>query len=82
MLKAGDARGRYMIKVRPEAPSGRLLGETELPVSFAGTPDAGANLLVSFSMQAEVEGLYWISVLLDDELLTRRPDATTRLPSR
>jgi hypothetical protein len=36
VMKPGEARGRYMIAVRPEAPSGQRLPEAELPVSFAG----------------------------------------------
>jgi hypothetical protein len=73
MLKAGEARGRFMVKIRPEAPGGVRLAETELPVSFPGAPDAGANLIVNFGLVAAHEGLYWIDILLDDQLLTRSP---------
>jgi hypothetical protein len=73
IMKPGEARGRFTVKVRPEAPSGQRLPDVELPVSFAGAPDAGANLLFGVNMIAGEEGVYWFDVLLDDELLTRTP---------
>lgn len=73
VLKPGGARGRYTVKVRPEAPSGQRLPEVEAPVSFSGAPDAGANLLFNVNMIATEEGLYWFDVLLDEQLLTRTP---------
>ncbi len=73
VLKPGEARGRFMIAVRPEAPSGQRLPEAELPVSFGGAPDAGANLLFGINMIATEEGVYWFDILLDGQLLTRTP---------
>jgi hypothetical protein len=73
MLKPGEARGRYTVKVRPEMPSGQRLPDTELPVSFAGAPDAGVNLIFKINLMASEEGLYWFDVLLDEHLLTRTP---------
>jgi hypothetical protein len=82
VLKPGEARGRYRLGVRPEAPSGQRLPDAELPVSFAGAPDAGANLLLGINMIAEEEGLYWFDVLLDDQLLTRTPLRIEYSPQR
>jgi hypothetical protein len=73
VMKPGEARGRYMITVRPEAPSGQQLSEVELPVSFAGSPDTGANVLFGINMIATEEGVYWFDILLDGQLLTRTP---------
>lgn len=73
VLKPGEARGRFMVKVRPEAPSGQRLAEVELPVSFTGAPDTGANLLFGVNMIATEEGVYWFDTLMDDQLLTRTP---------
>jgi hypothetical protein len=74
MLRAGEARGNYVVKVRPEAPTGAQLAATELPVSFTGSDDAqGVNLLVNLNFGAQYEGLHWFDVLLDDLLLTRVP---------
>lgn len=73
VLKPGEARGRFMVAVRPEAPSGQRLPEAELPVSFGGAPDAGANLLFGINMVATEEGVYWFDVLLEGQLLTRTP---------
>jgi hypothetical protein len=73
ILKPGEARGRFTVKVRPEAPSGLRLPEVEAPVSFSGAPDAAANLLFNVNMIATEEGVYWFDILLDDQLLTRTP---------
>jgi|ERR1022692_2081742 hypothetical protein len=74
MLRAGEARGNYTIKVRPETPIGTQLAPTELPVSLVGTSDAqGVNLLLNLNLGAQHQGLHWFDVLLDDELLTRVP---------
>lgn len=73
VLKPGEARGRFMVKVRPEAPSGLRLPDVELPVLFSGAPDAGANLLFGINMIATEEGVYWFDTLLDDQLITRTP---------
>jgi len=70
-LKAGDARGRYTLRVRPEQPSG-LRGEAQLfDVTFEG-PERGVQLIVNLTIEA-VEGLHWFDVLLDDTELTRIP---------
>jgi len=73
VLRPGEARGRHRVTVRPEAPSGQRLPEVELPVTFAGSADTGANLLVNLNMIAQEEGLYWFDTLLNDDLLTRTP---------
>lgn len=73
ILKPGEARGRFMVAVRPEAPSGQRLPDVELPVSFGGAPDASANVLVGINMIATEEGVYWFDTLFDGQLLTRTP---------
>jgi hypothetical protein len=74
ILKAGDAAGRpFTVKLRPENPEGRAIAETQVPVRFADEPNASASLLVQLGLLINQPGLYWINVLLDDELLTRVP---------
>ena len=73
VLKPGEARGRFRVTLRPEAPSGQRLPEAEVPVSFTGAPDTGANVLFGINMMAVEEGLYWFDVFLDSQLLTRTP---------
>jgi hypothetical protein len=82
VMKPGEARGRFMVKVRPEAPSGQRLPELEAPVSFSGAPDAGANLLLGINMTATEEGVYWFDTLLDGQLLTRTPLRIEYAPRR
>ena len=73
MLRAGEARGPYVLKVRPESPSGEPIAENELPVNFTGPSGTGANFIINLGMPVSQEGVYWITVLLNDDLLTRIP---------
>ena len=70
-FRAGEARGRFSVKLQPETPSGQQLDVAELPLQL--NPGAGANLIIDFGFVAEDEGLYWIDVSLQDERLTRIP---------
>jgi hypothetical protein len=74
ILKAGRARGNYLLAVRPEDPTGAMLPASENPITFTGTDDgAGANVLINMNLGVQHVGLYWFDVLLDDQLLTRVP---------
>jgi len=72
MLKAGAARGRQTLRLRPEVPAGIRLPEVSAPVFFEGE-ERGVNLLLPMQFQAAQEGLYWFDVILEDRLLTRIP---------
>lgn len=77
-LKAGQARGRFAIKLQPEDPSGIILPAVEIPVQFAGQADAGNNIILDLALQVEHEGLYWVDVFLgaaagEERLLSRMP---------
>ncbi len=80
MFRAGEARGRFAVKLRPETPSGQQLDTAELPLHL--NQGAGANLIINFGFVAEQEGLYWIDVLLQDERLTRIPLTVVYEPVR
>jgi len=71
-LKSGSARGRGIVKLRVETPSGLKLPDQLLPVLFEGD-DRGVNLIVAFNMVIDQEGVYWFNVLLDERFLTRVP---------
>jgi hypothetical protein len=76
-LWAGGTRGRYTLKLRPEAPSGLQDDMIEIgSVQFSG--DAGVDTIVPMpSYEFTEEGIYWFDVLLvtpgevDGQLLTR-----------
>lgn len=78
-LRAGQARGRYAIKLQPEDPSGARLAAIEVPVQFAGQEDSGVNVVMDFEISFEHEGVYWIDVFFvpaptaKDQLLSRIP---------
>lgn len=72
-LKSDRARGRFEVRLRMERPSG--LQEDlpiALPVLMEGD-ERGQNLLLNFGFRADLEGLYWFDVLLNQEAITRIP---------
>ena len=71
-FKSGSAKGRHTVKWTTETPSGLTLPEQLFTVLFEGE-DRGVNLILNLNMMLDQEGIYWFSVLLEDELLTRIP---------
>jgi hypothetical protein len=76
-LKAGEARGRFSIKMRPEAPDGRTLAEQESTIHLDGG-NSGVNLVTDVQIGLDMEGLYWFDIVFvrapgEEQLLTRVP---------
>lgn len=80
-FRSGEARGRYSVTLRPEDPSGRQLPSLEMPIHFEGE-ERGANMLVNFNFVAELEGLYWIDVIFQGDVVTRIPLRVIYQPRR
>jgi hypothetical protein len=85
-LKAGEARGRYALKIRPEAPDGRQLEAKETAIQLdAG--HTGVNVLTEVAFGIDQEGLWWFDVLFvaargHETLLTRVPLRVVYEPQR
>lgn len=74
ILSAGSALGRHELAIAPELPSGQLHTPiVSMSVNFDGGPERAVNILGQFTMNFQVEGLYWFNVYLDDKLITRIP---------
>lgn len=71
-FKSGFFRGKYSAKLRPQSPSGKVLAEQEFPLLFEGE-DRGAVFVCEVGLMVQEEGLYWIDVLLEEEVVTRIP---------
>ena len=86
-VKSDQARGRYGIKVRPEAPGGIQLPPMEQAITIQSGP-AGVNLVMPFVLPIQAEGVYWFDVFLTgpapqtDRLLTRVPLEVIYSPQR
>lgn len=72
ILKAGVAQGSYPVKLTVTGPSGNEVHLATLPVLFEGN-DRGVNLNLTINFVAQQEGLYWFSVFVHEQLLTRVP---------
>lgn len=71
-LVSGDARGTHEVSLALQKPSGLREPLTTGSVLFEGD-DRGANVIVELNIEAEMEGLYWVEVFLENEVITRVP---------
>lgn len=86
-VRADQARGRFGIKVRPEAPGGIQLPPVEQAITISPGPN-GINLVMPLVLPIGAEGVYWFDVFLaargeqTDKLLTRVPLEVVYSPQR
>jgi len=75
-FKSGGFKGTRSLTIRVLKPSGETAAAQEsgspLPLYFAGD-EVGPNLVASIGLHASEEGLYWIEIVLEEDLLTRVP---------
>jgi hypothetical protein len=78
-IKADQARGRYGLRIRPEAPGGFQLPPVEQAITISPGP-GGVNVVMPMALPISAEGVYWFDVILTapptdqpDRLLTRVP---------
>ncbi|MGH9848718.1 MAG: DUF6941 family protein [Blastocatellia bacterium] len=72
-FKSGPARGKRTIQLRLCNPKGELLSTVQSHEAVFKGDENGVNLIVNIALQPKEEGLYWVDVLLDDEVITRIP---------
>ncbi len=72
MLKSGDARGRFEIKIVPHLPTGESKEPILLTVHFEGE-EKGHNMVLDIQFPIQHEGVHWFKVSLEDELITSIP---------
>lgn len=85
-LKAGRAKGRFNLKIRPEAPDGRQLEAQGQSVHLEGGY-SGVNIITDVQLGVDLEGIYWFDILFErtrgeDVLLTRVPLRIQYQPQR
>lgn len=71
-FKSGFVRAKCQVHLRAESPSGKETTVASFPAFFEGD-DRGVNLILNLVFQAEEEGLYWFSVYIEEDLVTRIP---------
>lgn len=87
IVKAGDARGRFALKLQPERPSGQKMPALDFYIRFDGAPDQGQALVLPMKMEVEEEGLFWLDLFFvaapgEEQLLTRMPLTIRYEPQR
>src|SRR5690242_2626432 len=73
ILKPGDARGTFGLRIEIEAPDTTRIGGGEQAVTFSGGPTSGVNVIVPIQWLVTMTGLYWANVYLDGRPLARTP---------
>jgi hypothetical protein len=86
-LWSDQAKGRFELKVRPEAPNGQQLDAIAAPIQLPGGAQ-GVDLVLQINMLVEHEGTYWFDILFSpggggqDRLLSRIPLTVQYQPQR
>ncbi len=76
-LKAGPVEGEHTVSLVLEKPTGERKEVFSTTLKFL-TPDQGQNLIASMTIGVDEDGLFWMDVLFDGEVLTRTPLKITR----
>lgn len=72
ILKSGFFRGPATVKIAVRSPSDQLAGQSVFPVLFEGD-DRGVAIITNLNAVLQEEGLYWVDVFLQDQVITRIP---------
>jgi len=72
LLKSGEMRGQYNVRIRCTSPQGQETLGQEIMFLFEGG-DRGVQVVLPMAMVATEPGTYWFDVLVEGELLTRMP---------
>ena len=72
LLRSGEMRGQYNVKIRVTSPQGQETTGQEIMFLFEGG-DRGVQTVFPLAMLATEPGTYWFDVILEEETLTRVP---------
>jgi hypothetical protein len=80
-LKAGDVTGRHFLSVKVAKPSGvELVPERQVAVVF-GVGQSGSNIVIELDLDLDEEGIYWVELLYEGDLMTRSPLSVVYQPT-
>ena len=71
-FKAGILKGQANVKLALVRPNGESGPDITLSALFQGE-ERGTNIITNMNMQINEEGLYWLEVFVQDQLMTRIP---------
>jgi len=72
-LKSGFHRGPGRLTITPFSPRDAKLPAMEVPIHFEGDEDRGINVVAPMMFQVAEPGIYWFSVELDGQIISRIP---------
>jgi hypothetical protein len=71
-LRAGVMHGQMNVRMTLTTPGGSETQMGSIPVLFEGQ-DRGVSLVTNLNLVVGEQGLYWISIYLEEQMLTRVP---------
>jgi hypothetical protein len=71
-IKSGPFKGKGVISLDGESPSGKVKQLAELPVELQGD-DNGQNVVLNIVIASQEDGLHWFNVRFNGSLLSRIP---------
>ena len=72
LIKSGDMRGQYTLRLRVNSPNGQQTTSQETTLLFEGG-DRGVQSVIPIAMVVGDIGTYWFDIMLEEEILTRVP---------
>ena len=72
-FKSGRARGKRTVRIDLYSPSGEKFSASDTQSILFKEDYQGANIIVRLALEATAEGIYWFSVVLEGEVITRMP---------
>lgn len=79
-VKAGRARGNFLMEVRLGKPSGEMAPPMRQTLMFEGDDDHGVDVVVNMRIRFDQIGIYWFHVSLDGVKLTQIPFRVSYMP--
>ena len=71
-IKSGPFKGKGVISIDGESPSGKVQRLADFPVDLKGDEN-GQNVILNIAIASQEDGLHWFNVRFNDSFLTRIP---------
>src|SRR5262249_50179280 len=73
VFKTGSSPGKHLLKLIVQQPDGQRSEAGKHEIDLSPQPHGGANVRINAALGVFNDGVYWVDVLLDDQLITRMP---------
>jgi hypothetical protein len=71
-IKSGPAKGKGLLTIDGEQPSGKIKRLGEFPLDLQGGEN-GQNVILNITMATKENGLHWFNVCVDNQTISKIP---------